>query len=52
MAHYVYILQSLKDGRYYIGETGDVEARLLFPKMIVLFPRAGIFFELELQLTN
>jgi putative endonuclease len=30
MPHYVYILQSLKDGRYYIGETADVDARLLF----------------------
>ena len=30
MAHYVYILQSLKDFRYYIGETADVEARLKF----------------------
>jgi len=30
MAHYVYILQSLKDLKYYIGETSDVEARLKF----------------------
>jgi len=30
MAHYVYILQSLKDKKYYIGETSDVPARLLF----------------------
>ncbi len=30
MSHYVYILQSLKDHQYYIGETSDVEARLLF----------------------
>ena len=30
MSHYVYILQSLKDQRYYIGETNDVEARLIF----------------------
>ena len=30
MAHYVYILQSLKDSGYYIGETSDVEARLQF----------------------
>jgi putative endonuclease len=30
MPHFVYILQSLKDGKYYIGETHDVEARLLF----------------------
>ena len=30
MSHYVYILQSLKDQRYYIGETCDVEARLHF----------------------
>ena len=30
MSHYVYILQSLKDFKYYIGETHDVEARLLF----------------------
>jgi putative endonuclease len=30
MPHYVYILQSLKDGRYYIGETSDVSARLSF----------------------
>ncbi len=30
MPHYVYILQSLKDKKYYIGETEDVDARLLF----------------------
>ena len=30
MPHYVYILQSLKDHKYYIGETHDVQARLLF----------------------
>lgn len=30
MPHYVYILQSLKDHKYYIGETHDVNARLLF----------------------
>ncbi len=26
--HYVYILQSQRNGRYYIGFSGDVEARL------------------------
>ena len=30
MSHYVYILQSQKDKKYYIGETSNVEARLLF----------------------
>jgi putative endonuclease len=30
MPHYVYILRSLKDSKYYIGVTHDVEARLLF----------------------
>jgi putative endonuclease len=30
MSHFVYILQSEKDGRYYIGETRDVVARLAF----------------------
>ncbi len=30
MPHFVYILQSLKDGKYYIGEASDVEQRLLF----------------------
>jgi len=30
MGHYVYILRSLKDQRYYIGETSDVEARVEF----------------------
>ena len=30
MPHYVYILKSVKHGKYYIGETHDVEARLLF----------------------
>jgi putative endonuclease len=30
MPHYVYILRSLKDGKYYIGETTNVEARLQF----------------------
>ena len=30
MAHYVYILQSQKDKKYYIGETSNVAVRLLF----------------------
>ena len=30
MSHHVYILQSLKDGKYYIGSTSDVESRLRF----------------------
>jgi len=30
MMYYVYVLQSLKDHRYYIGFTTDVEARLRF----------------------
>ncbi len=30
MPHYVYILRRLKDSKYYIGETHDVEARLMF----------------------
>jgi len=30
MAHFVYILQSQKDKKYYIGETSDVNARLIF----------------------
>lgn len=30
MSYYVYILKSLKDGKYYIGCTSDVEARLQF----------------------
>ncbi|HET6996644.1 MAG TPA: GIY-YIG nuclease family protein [Chitinophagaceae bacterium] len=30
MPHYVYILQSVKDEGYYVGETHDVEARLKF----------------------
>ena len=30
MAHFVYILQSLRDHKYYIGETRDVEARVRF----------------------
>jgi putative endonuclease len=30
MAYYVYIIQSLKDGKYYIGVTADVKARLQF----------------------
>jgi putative endonuclease len=28
MPHYVYILKSLCDNKYYIGETADVDARL------------------------
>ncbi len=28
MEYYVYILKSLKDGKYYIGSTKDVNARL------------------------
>ena len=28
MPHYVYILKSLKDNRYYVGETHDVTYRL------------------------
>ena len=30
MAYYVYILRSLKDGKYYIGSSENVEARLKF----------------------
>ena len=30
MSHFVYILKSEKDGRFYIGETSDVPARLKF----------------------
>jgi putative endonuclease len=30
MPHFVYIIQSLKDDRFYIGETTDVNARLQF----------------------
>ena len=30
MSYYIYILQSLKDGKYYIGSTADVAARLAF----------------------
>lgn len=30
MPYYVYILQSLKDNKYYIGSTSDVTARLNF----------------------
>jgi putative endonuclease len=29
MCYFVYILKSLKDGRYYIGSTSDVEKRLV-----------------------
>lgn len=28
--YYVYILKSLKDGRYYIGSSGNIEGRLKF----------------------
>ncbi len=28
MSYYVYILKSLKDSKYYIGSTSDIEARL------------------------
>jgi len=28
MAHFVYIIKSLKDNRYYIGETADIDRRL------------------------
>ncbi|WP_028787727.1 GIY-YIG nuclease family protein [Terrimonas ferruginea] len=30
MLHHIYILQSLRDSKYYIGYTTDVEARLKF----------------------
>jgi putative endonuclease len=30
MSHYVYIIQSLKDHGYYVGETVDVNARIKF----------------------
>ena len=30
MSYYVYILQSLKDSKYYIGSTSDVTARISF----------------------
>ena len=28
MAHFIYIIKSLKDNRYYIGETADLNRRL------------------------
>ncbi|MBI2890975.1 MAG: GIY-YIG nuclease family protein [Nitrospirae bacterium] len=30
MPYFVYVLRSLKDGRFYIGSTRDVQARLAF----------------------
>jgi len=30
MAYYVYILKSLKDGKYYIGSTSNVQNRLIY----------------------
>ncbi|MFN2439482.1 MAG: GIY-YIG nuclease family protein [Chitinophagaceae bacterium] len=30
MNYYVYILQSLKDGKYYIGSTSNVNSRVAF----------------------
>ena len=33
--YFVYILQSQKDGRYYIGSTRDVEARLIFHNKVL-----------------
>lgn len=30
MAYFTYILKSLKDGKYYIGSTADVDARVVF----------------------
>ena len=30
MPHFVYVLKSLKDQKYYIGETADIQARLDF----------------------
>ena len=30
MSHFVYILQSFRDQRYYIGSTSDLEKRLLY----------------------
>jgi len=30
MSYYVYILRSIKDGKYYIGSTADVIARIRF----------------------
>jgi putative endonuclease len=30
MPHFVYLLQSKTDNKYYIGETADVAARLVF----------------------
>jgi putative endonuclease len=30
MAYYVYVLRSLKDGKYYIGSTSDIAARLAY----------------------
>ena len=33
--YFVYILQSQKDGRYYIGSTRDVEAKLIFHNKVL-----------------
>jgi putative endonuclease len=32
--HYVYILQSKRNGQYYVGQTPDLELRLLFHNQI------------------
>ena len=47
MPYYVYVLRSLKDGRYYIGSSEDVEARLRFHNAgLQRFTRHRIPFEL------
>ena len=30
MAYYVYVLKSLKDGKYYVGSTSNIESRLAY----------------------
>ncbi len=49
MAYHVYILQSLKDSKYYIGSTSDVEARLRFHNAgLQRSTRNTVFFGLAL----
>jgi putative endonuclease len=47
MIHYIYILQSLKDFKYFIGETADVEAMLRFHNAgLQLLTRSRIPFKI------
>ncbi|WP_422082407.1 GIY-YIG nuclease family protein [Ulvibacterium sp.] len=59
MAHYVYVIQSLKDDSYYIGRTSNLKKRLKFHNSVELNTGItrlrkpwGYFYTLEVETSS